>query len=107
MSTFSGHILTREQWMAAIEEAELSAGQLDRANDNDGARTTQEWRELFGWTFPRVMAHLRQGVREGWLEVTWVRRTNITGISQRRPAYRVKPKVKAKEAPAKAKRKTK
>lgn len=76
--------ITYEQWRSALENVSKVA-----SNEN-GARTSEEWCELLDWSLGRFLRFIRKGYKNGWVEVTRVNRSTITGHTQRRPAYRVK-----------------
>lgn len=76
--------LSYEQWWSALENATRIP------SDENGARTSEEWCEVLDWSRDRFLRFIKKGHRNGWVEVTCVKRETITGHMQKRPAYRIK-----------------
>ena len=78
--------LSYEEWSSAIEAAQSTPRPTD-------GRTSQEWSEILGWGLRKVTNMLRAGVKNGWVEVVYVWRENLSGHCQRRPGYRLVDKL--------------
>ena len=73
--------LTFDQWLEAYGASYRGA---------DDAYTTPEWADKHGTT-PRIINKwIDAGLKNGWMELVWVKRTDRTEVVRTRPAYRIK-----------------
>ena len=71
--------MTREEWLAALEAAEMTS--------TEGALTVRELMERTGWSASRVRNHLREGITRGWIRPVRRIAEAIDGTNRLVPAY--------------------